>query len=95
MIVRQTAEFSYWLKQLKDHEARARIIMRINRFKQGNLGDVKAVGEGVREARIVCGPGYRLYFIERGTEVLILLCGGSKKTQQRDIAMAKQLNREI
>lgn len=95
MIVRQTAEFSYWLKKLKDYDARARIIMRLNRFRLGNLGDVKAVGEGVREARIDCGPGYRLYFVERGTEVIILLCGGSKKSQQRDIEAAKKLNRGI
>ena len=95
MKIQQTDAFSKWLKKLKDHEARARIILRINRFKHGNLGDVKSVGEGVREARIDYGPGYRLYFVERGGELIILLCGGSKKTQQSDIARAKTLKTEL
>lgn len=95
MNIRQTDAFAKWLRKLKDHEARARIILRINRFKHGNLGDVKSVGEGVREARIDYGPGYRLYFVERGGELIILLCGGSKKTQQSDIEMAKKLRNEV
>tara|TARA_R110000824_G_scaffold401427_1_gene612118 strand:+ start:8189 stop:8482 length:294 start_codon:yes stop_codon:yes gene_type:complete len=95
MNIRQTDAFAKWLKKLKDHEARARIIMRVNRFGFGNLGDVKAVGDGVREARIDYGPGYRLYFVERRGELIILLCGGSKKTQQSDIAMAKTLKRDV
>ncbi len=69
--------------------------MRITRFRLGNMGEVKPVGEGVREARIDYGPGYRLYFAERGGDLIILLCGGSKKTQQRDIKMAKMLNKEL
>jgi putative addiction module killer protein len=95
MKIRQTDAFEKWLKKLKDHEARARILMRINRFRLGNLGDVKSVGEGVREARIDYGPGYRLYFVERGGELIILLCGGSKKTQQADVEKAKILGKDI
>lgn len=95
MNIRQTDAFAKWLKKLKDHEARARVILRINRFKIGNLGDVKSVGEGVREARIDHGPGYRLYFVERRGELIILLCGGSKKTQQSDVERAKTLKKEI
>lgn len=95
MKIRQTDAFVKWLKKLKDHEAQARILMRINRFRLGNLGDVKSVGEGVREARIDYGPGYRLYFVERGEELIILLCGGSKKTQQADVEKAKILGKDI
>jgi len=95
MKVRQTKTFSQWLEKLRDMEARARIIIRINRFRQGNIGDVKPVGEGVGEARIAYGPGYRLYFVKRGESLIILLCGGSKKTQQRDIELAKKLRNEI
>ena len=69
--------------------------MRINRFALGNLGDVKPVGEGVSEARINHGPGYRLYFVERGGALVILLCGGSKKTQQGNIEQAKKLRKEV
>lgn len=72
-----------------------RIADRILRIANGNLGDVEPVGEGVSEARIHYGPGYRLYFIRRGEELIILLCGGDKSTQARDIRLAKQLAEEV
>jgi putative addiction module killer protein len=72
-----------------------RIVTRIRRMEIGNLGDVTPVGEGVSEARIAYGPGYRLYFIQQGQEIIILLCGGDKSTQSRDIASAKKMAKEI
>ena len=87
--VLKSATFDRWLKDLKDREARARILVRINRLSQGNPGDVKAVGSGISEMRIDCGPGYRVYFKQRGDRLLILLCGGDKSTQRADIANAK------
>jgi putative addiction module killer protein len=83
------------LRELRDARAVARIAVRIDRMALGNPGDVKAVGEGVSEMRIDHGPGYRLYFVRRGTEVIVLLCGGDKSTQDRDIAAAKALVREV
>jgi len=93
--IRKTATFSKWFSELRDYNARMRIVTRIRRMEIGNLGDVKPVGEGVSEARIACGPGYRLYFIQQGQEIIILLCGGDKSTQSRDIASAKQMAKEI
>ncbi len=69
--------------------------MRLDRLALGNPGDVKAVGKGVREMRIDYGPGYRVYFVQRGSEVIVLLCGGDKSSQERDIAQAKDLAREV
>jgi len=93
--VRQTEEFEVWLNDLHDLQAVARINVRIRRLSLGNPGDVKPVGEGVSEMRIDYGPGYRVYFIKRGTEVVILLCGGDKRTQDRDITAAKLLARQL
>lgn len=93
--VRQTGLFSRWLRELRDHNARARIVTRIRRMELGNPGDVKPVGEGVSEARISYGPGYRLYFIQQGEEIIILLCGGDKASQSKDILAAKQMAREL
>jgi len=93
--VRQTTRFSTWLAGLRDDRARARILKRIDRAKRGNLGDVGPVGEGVSEMRIFYGPGYRLYFIQRGGELILLLCGGDKSTQDADIAEAKQMAKEV
>jgi putative addiction module killer protein len=93
--IRQTDEFTKWMTNLKDRAAKARIDARIRRIKLGNFGDVKPVGEGVGEARISCGPGYRLYFIQRGDTVVVLLCGGDKSTQSADIAKAKKLRKEL
>lgn len=93
--IRQTNEFTKWVKKLKDRAAKARIDTRIRRIKLGNFGDVKPVGEGVSEARIPYGPGYRLYFIQQGDTVVVLLCGGDKSTQSVDIAKAKKLRKEL
>jgi len=90
----QTSEFSEWLGSLRDKRGASRIVMRLERAAAGNLGDTKPVGEGVGEMRVDHGPGYRVYFIRRGDTVVILLCGGDKSSQQRDIADAKRLARE-
>ena len=82
--------FREWLHSLRDAEARARIRVRLNRVRLGNLGDCKPVGEGVMEFRLDFGPGYRVYFGQAGDVLVILLCGGDKRTQTRDIATAKQ-----
>ncbi len=90
-VVRQTEEFSEWLRKLSDIRARARIAARIDRLALGNPDDVGPVGEGVSEMRIHYGPGYRVYFIQRGAALVVLLCGGDKSTQAGDIRTAKQL----
>ena len=77
-----------WLSALPDHQAKARIVVRVNRMAGGNLGDVKPVGSGVWEARIDYGPGYRLYYAQAGRRLILLLIGGDKRTQQSDIAKA-------
>lgn len=82
--------FHEWLRSLKDRAARARIRVRLNRIRLGNFGDCKSVGSGVSELRVDYGPGYRIYFGKEGVQVVILLCGGSKKTQSKDIRMAQQ-----
>jgi putative addiction module killer protein len=92
--VRQTAEFSHWLRRLKDAEAAARIVARLRRMEQGNPGDARSVGRGVMEMRIAYGPGYRIYYVYRGAEVVILLCGGDKRTQRQDIKRAQALAEE-
>lgn len=93
--VRQTARFANWLAGLRDRRARARILKRLDRAGQGNLGDVAPVGEGVSEMRIFYGPGYRVYFVQRGEELIVLLCGGDKSTQAADIEEAKALAKEL
>lgn len=92
--VRRTDAFIAWLNGLKDRRAAARIAARILRLEDGNIGDVKSVGEGVSEMRIDYGPGYRVYFVQTGRTVILLLCGGDKSRQARDIAKAKKLARE-
>ena len=92
--VRRTEIFIDWLNGLKDRRAAARIAARILRLEDGNLGDVKPVGEGVSEMRIDYGPGYRVYFVQTGRTVILLLCGGDKRKQAREIANAKKLARE-
>ena len=93
--VRQTTRFATWLAGLRDDRARARILKRLDRARDGNLGDVAPVGEGVSEMRIFYGPGYRVYFIQRGKALIVLLCGGDKSTQGADIDEAKAMAREI
>jgi putative addiction module killer protein len=93
--IRQTEVFSKWMKELRDRQARARIQIRIDRLQLGLAGDVKPVGEGVSELRIDYGPGYRIYFIQRGSELVFLLAGGDKRTQDRDIKTAIELARNL
>jgi len=85
----QSNTFSKWLSGLKDRQARMRIHVRLDRVALGNLGDVYPVGDGLSELRIHYGPGYRLYCMLRGVSVVVMLCGGDKSTQTRDIELAK------
>ena len=93
--VRQTERFRKWLTGLRDERARARILKRLERAAGGNLGDVASVGEGVSEMRIFYGPGYRVYFVQRDKELIVLLCGGDKSTQAADIEEAKAMAEEL
>jgi putative addiction module killer protein len=93
--VRQADEYSRWFAKLRDQRARGRILARIRRLSLGNSGDVAPVGEGVSELRIDYGPGYRVYYKQQGETVVILLVGGDKRTQQRDIEKAKELARNL
>lgn len=95
MIVKETARFRDWLKGLKDVIGRRRIVARIARIvSSGHLGDVEPVGDGVSELRVHVGPGYRVYFTRRGDELIVLLCGGDKDSQERDIRLAKAMAAE-
>lgn len=85
--------FHEWLARLRDRRARARIILRIDRLALGNPGDVQPVGSGISEMRIDYGPGYRVYYRQRGAAVALLLCGGTKRTQAADIKRAKEIAR--
>ena len=87
--------FSEWLGSLRDRRARTKVLDRLKRASNGNFGDCKSVKGGVSEMRIDYGPGYRVYFFQRGKELVILLCGGDKGTQEADIAKAKRLKEEI
>ncbi|NVN87894.1 MAG: type II toxin-antitoxin system RelE/ParE family toxin [Rhodopseudomonas sp.] len=93
--IQRTDEFSHWLTHLRDLRARARILARIDRLELGNPGDVAPVGDGVSELRLHYGPGYRIYFVRRGAELIVLLGGGDKSTQSADIAAAKKLASEL
>ena len=95
MQVRQTQRFKTWFEELRDVRARARIQVRIDRLSLGNAGDVKPVGSGVSELRIDYGPGYRVYFVQRGEDLIVLLAGGNKDAQARDIALAISLASEL
>jgi len=90
----KSATFDRWLKKLRDPRAKARIEMRICRLSLGNPGDVNPIGEGLSEMRIDYGPGYRVYYVQHGSILVVLLCGGDKRTQQSDIAKAKELAAE-
>ncbi len=93
--LQQTDAFEKWLAGLGDKKSKARILARLASVKLGNLGDNKAIAGGLRELRIHTGPGYRLYFVQRQSVVILLLCGGSKSTQTRDIERAKRLLKVI
>jgi putative addiction module killer protein len=93
--MKKTDVYAQWLDDLRDIRARARVQARVERLAAGNRGDVKPVGEGVSEMRIDYGPGYRVYFTRRGNEVVILLAGGDKSTQDADIKTAQGLARNL
>ena len=93
--VRRTAEFIDWLTNLTDVQARARIAKRLDRLADGNFGDAKLLGDGIAELRFTFGPGYRIYYAVRGRVVVILLCGGDKQSQPRDIARAVIMAKEL
>ncbi len=93
--LQSTELFDEWLRNLPDRKGRARILVRLESAQLGNLGDVKTVGGGVREMRVHVGPGYRIYFAQRGRMLVLLLCGGDKSTQTRDIARANKILREL
>ena len=93
--IRQTTVFADWFENLRDRQARSRVDVRIRRLSIGNPGDVEPVGEGVSELRVDYGPGYRVYFVRRGPALVILLAGGDKRTQSRDIRRAIELARSI
>ncbi|MDY0122923.1 type II toxin-antitoxin system RelE/ParE family toxin [Sulfurimonas sp.] len=94
-LIRQTEIFSKWLHKLKDVSGKVSIIRRIERIKSGNFGDSKSVGDEVFELRITTGPGYRVYYTKRDDEIVILLLGGDKSTQSKDILKAKQIKEEL
>jgi putative addiction module killer protein len=91
---KQTETFRKWRMRLRDERTRALIASRLDRLAFGNAGDVKPVGQGISELRIDHGPGYRIYFLKRGDAIIILLCGGDKSTQAKDIKRAKRLAKE-
>mgnify|MGYP000216849932 FL=1 len=93
--IQQTETYAKWFAGLRDRVVRARIDIRIRRLSLGNAGDTKPVGEGVSELRVDHGPGYRIYFIQRGEVVIVLLAGGDKSTQDKDIRNAKALANDL
>lgn len=93
--IRKTELFAKWLDNLRDVKAKARVLVRVERLASGNAGDVKPVGEGVSEMRIDYGPGYRVYFIQRDSELIILLAGGDNGSQSRDIKAAIRLAQNL
>ncbi len=93
--IRKTDEYVEWIDSLRDVMGRARILVRVERLAAGNPGDVRSVSEGVSELRMDFGPGYRVYYTQRGTELVILLAGGEKSTQPKDIETALRLARNL
>jgi putative addiction module killer protein len=89
--IHRTEEFTAWLRNLRDRQGRAKILARIDRLEEGNPGKTRNVGSGVVEMKIDFGPGYRVYFVQRGVLVIVLLCGGDKSTQENDTRRAKTL----
>lgn len=93
--VLQTSAYAAWFRSLRDRKVRGLIVRRVERLELGNFGDSKSLGDGVHELRLKFGPGYRVYFTHRGVRIVLLLCGGDKGSQSRDIARAKQLALEL
>jgi putative addiction module killer protein len=93
--IEATSVYAAWFRSLRDRAAQGRIDLRLLRLKNGNFGDAKSLGSGLHELRLNFGPGYRVYFTQRGELIILLLCGGDKGSQQRDIARARQLMAEL
>ena len=93
--IQQTENYERWFRRLRDRQAKSRILVRIRRMSLGLIGDAKSVGGGVSELRIPYGPGYRVYFCKRGNQLVVLLAGGDKGSQSRDIRKAQSLAKEI
>lgn len=93
--IRQTIEYARWFGALRDRTAKARIDIRLRRLSLGNPGDAKPVGDGISELRIDYGPGYRIYYVRQGSMLVVLLAGGDKSSQKRDIRLAKELARDL
>ena len=93
--IKQTDEFARWLSGLRDNRAKQKIATRLQRLKFGHFGDVEPIGGGLSELRIHEGQGYRVYFRQNGQEIILLICGGNKKTQQRDISRAHEIMKEL
>jgi len=93
--IRKTDVFAKWINSLKDIQAKARILARIERLAFGHFGDVKSIGEGISEMRIHHGPGYRVYFKKKDNQLVVLLAGGNKSSQSRDIRIAMELGRNL
>jgi len=95
LIIDRTETFAKWLRKLKDRRAKAVILSHIDNMEEGKMGNTKSIGSGVYEKKIDYGPGYRLYYCKRGNDWVLLLCGGDKSTQQKDISQAKAIKKEI
>jgi putative addiction module killer protein len=93
--IRETEHFKTWIRDLKERTSKLIINARIRRIASGNFGDTKPVGDGVSELRIAYGAGFRVYFTQRGQEIVVLLCGGGKSTQSKDIEAAKQIAKNL
>lgn len=93
--IRQTDTFSKWLKSLRDPRAKAKISARLRRLSLGNAGDAEPVGNGISEMRVHQGKGYRVYYVSKGDVLIVLLCGGIKTSQQRDIKLAKSMAKKL
>ena len=94
-LIKQTELFSKWLYKLKDIQGKVSILRRVERMKKGNFGDFKSIGDGICELRFTIGTGYRVYYTQKGDEIIILLVGGDKSTQSKDIEKAKELLKEF
>lgn len=95
MQVRRTLEFTEWLKNLRDRSAKAKILARIDRLEDGNVGQSRSIGGGIVELKIDFGPGYRVYYVQRGSTLILLLCGGDKDSQKDDTRLARRLASEF
>ncbi|MDR2417462.1 MAG: type II toxin-antitoxin system RelE/ParE family toxin [Treponema sp.] len=93
--IETTQAFDYWLESIRDRKARMVIVKRIRSMAQGSLGETRSLADGLFEAKIRYGPGFRLYFVNKGTKIIVLLCGGDKSTQKQDIAQAREMAKEI